>query len=148
MIRIIEPQSDAEWKAYYQLRFDTLRAPWNQPPGSEKDTMENESIHFFALDNDIPMGVCRLQYNDEITAQIRFMGVSEKSRGKGIGSLLVKHAEERAKKDHRSNMILQARDYAVPFYETNGYKIKEKTFLLWEKIQHYLMDKPLCLPPT
>ncbi len=76
------------------------------------------------------------------------MGVSEKSRGKGIGSLLIKHAEERAKKDNRSKMILQARDYAVPFYEVNGYEIKEKTFLLWEEIQHYLMGKPLSLPPT
>lgn len=143
MIRIKEPNSESEWKAYYQLRFDTLRAPWNQPPGSEKDTLENESIHFFAMDNEVPMGVCRLQYNDASTAQIRFMGVSEKSRGKGIGSLLVKHAEERAIKDNRANMILQARDYAVPFYEANGYTIKEKTFLLWEEIQHFLMEKKL-----
>ncbi len=141
MIRIIEPNTTQEWDAYYQLRWETLREPWNQPKGSEKDNMEDISIHFFALQDEIPMGVCRLQYNDENIAQVRFMGVSEKSRGKGVGSLLLKHAETRAKKDNRKVMILQARDYAVPFYEANGYTITEKTFLLWEKIQHYLMEK-------
>lgn len=143
MIRIIEPKSASEWEAYYQLRWETLREPWNQPKGTEKDNMEDISLHFFALENEIPMGVCRLQYNDENIAQVRFMGVNEKSRGKGVGSLLIKHAEARAKKDHRKVMILQARDYAVPFYEVNGYKITEKTFLLWETIQHYLMEKNL-----
>ena len=120
-----------------------MREPWNQPKGSEKDDMEETSIHFFALEGDIPLGVCRMQYNDENIAQVRFMGVSKKSRGKGLGSFLLKHAELRAKKDHRKVMILQARDYAVPFYEVNGYKITEKTFLLWETIQHYLMEKRL-----
>lgn len=143
MIRIIEPSTSAEWESYYQLRFETLREPWNQPKGSEKDNMEDVSIHFFATDGEIPMGVCRLQYNDENIAQVRFMGVSEKSRGKGVGSLLLKHAETRAKKDNRKVMILQARDYAVPFYESNGYKITEKTFLLWDTIQHFLMTKNL-----
>jgi GNAT superfamily N-acetyltransferase len=141
MIRIIEPSTSTEWDSYYQLRWETLREPWNQPKGTEKDDMEETSIHFFALECDIPFGVCRLQYNDENIAQVRFMGVSEKSRGKGVGSLLLKHAESRAKKDQRKIMILQARDYAVPFYEVNGYKMKEKTFLLWETIQHYLMEK-------
>jgi GNAT superfamily N-acetyltransferase len=143
MIRIIEPSAEQEWNAYYELRYQTLRAPWNQPRGSEKDNMENESIHFFALDENIPMGVCRMQYNDENTAQVRFMGVDEKARGKNIGSLLLKFAEERARNDLRKTMILQARDYAVPFYEKNGYRISEKTFLLWDTIQHYLMTKNL-----
>ena len=143
MIRIIEPSTPTEWDSYYQLRWETLREPWNQPKGTEKDNMEETSIHFFALEGDIPFGVCRMQYNDENIAQVRFMGVSEKSRGKGVGSVVLKHAELRAKKDHRKVMILQARDYAVPFYEVNGYKVTEKTFLLWETIQHYLMEKRL-----
>jgi predicted GNAT family N-acyltransferase len=143
MIRIIEPSNQQEWDAYYQLRYETLRKPWNQPIGSEKDEMENESLHFFALEDDKPIGVCRLQYNDEKTAQIRFMGVDDKIRGKGIGSKLIAHAEARAKSDGRSEMILQARDYAVPFYEINGYAIRGKTFLLWDTIQHYLMEKKL-----
>jgi hypothetical protein len=56
---------------------------------------------------------------------------------------MIEFAEHRALKDGRNFMILQARDYAVPFYEKSGYKLKEKTFLLWNLIQHYLMEKSL-----
>ena len=40
-------------------------------------------------------------------------------------------------------VILQARQDAVPFYEHHGYNVVEKTFLLFDEIQHYLMRKEL-----
>lgn len=91
------------------------------------------------------MGVCRIQFNDEEIAQVRFMGVSESARGEGIGRLLLMEAEKIARENGRKKIILQARDYAVKFYENCGYKIKEKTFLLWDSIQHYLMEKSVML---
>lgn len=141
MIKIIQPSTEKEWKEYYHLRWETLRAPWNQPPGTEKDDKENESIHLFALENEKPMGVCRLQFNDEQVAQVRFMGVAEAARGKGTGRLLLEEAEKITRENGRKKVILQARDYAVKFYEKCGYTITEKTFLLWNTIQHYLMEK-------
>ncbi|MFN3342998.1 MAG: GNAT family N-acetyltransferase [Flavobacteriales bacterium] len=143
MIRIIQPQTESEIENYLLLRWQTLRAPWNQPRGTERDDIENECIHFLALENDTPMGVCRLQYNDATNAQVRFMGVAEAGRGNGIGKLLLLEAEKIAKESGRQKMILQARENAVPFYERCGYTITEKTFLLWETIQHYLMEKTL-----
>ena len=142
-IRIIEPVSEDEFKAYYQVRYDALRKPWNKPPGSEKDETENESLHFSAVENGVVIGVCRLQYNADGTAQVRYMAVDEKYRGKNIGSLLLCHVEKRAIADGKTKMILQARDYAVPFYEVNGYVKVEKSFLLWGEIQHYLMEKEM-----
>ncbi|HRE75916.1 MAG TPA: GNAT family N-acetyltransferase [Flavobacteriales bacterium] len=143
MIRIIQPQTESEIENYFLLRWQTLRAPWNQPRGTERDDKENECIHFLALENETPMGVCRLQYNDATNAQVRFMGVAEAGRGKGIGKLLLLEAEKIAKESGHQKMILQARENAVPFYERCGYTITEKTFLLWETIQHYLMEKKL-----
>lgn len=143
MIRIIEPNTPQEWETYFDIRFQALRAPWNKPRGTERDDTENESLHFMLLDDDIPLGVCRLQYNSSTQAQIRYMAVNELARGKGIGKLLIEFAEQRAVKDGRHLMILQARDYAIPFYEKSGYQLKEKSFLLWDLIQHYLMEKKL-----
>ena len=145
MIEIIQPSTEKEYEAYYHLRWQTLREPWNQPKGTEKDDKENESIHLFAHENGIPMGVCRIQFNDNEIAQVRFMGVSESARGKGIGRLLLLEAEKITRENGRKKIILQARDYAVKFYENCGYKITEKTFLLWESIQHYLMEKSVVL---
>jgi hypothetical protein len=39
--------------------------------------------------------------------------------------------------------MLQARAVAVPFYLANGYGVEEKTFLLFDAVQHYRMSKRL-----
>lgn len=143
-IKIIEPQTSQEFEAYYLVRFNTLRKPWNQPLGSEKDQHEKESIHTMAVDeNNNVLGVCRLQYNSPTEGQLRFMGVIESARGMGIGKLLIEYLEKKAKKNGAQTMVLQARENAVPFYLKSGYSIKEKTHLLWGEIQHYLMSKEL-----
>jgi predicted GNAT family N-acyltransferase len=142
-MRVIQPVTEKDFEAYYQLRYDTLRKPWNQPLGTEKDDKENESIHLFALDGEIPAGVCRIQFNNEKEAQVRFMGVDEKFRGKGVGKVLMEEAEKITKENKRSLIVLQARENAVPFYKSCGYTIREKTFLMWNEIQHYLMEKTI-----
>lgn len=38
---------------------------------------------------------------------------------------------------------LQSRENAVEFYKSCGYDIKEKSFKLWDVIQHYLMIKTI-----
>jgi len=89
------------------------------------------------------LGVCRLQYNSPTEAQLRFMGVKENTQGLGIGKLLIQYAEEKAKQHGSTKMILQARELAVDFYKKCGYRIVEKSFLMWDEIQHYLMEKNL-----
>jgi ribosomal protein S18 acetylase RimI-like enzyme len=118
-----------------------LRKPWNQPLGSEKDENENTSIHLFAYKDDVPSGVCRIQYNSPIQAQIRFMGVDSAFRGHKIGHALLERAEQIVRESGRTEIILQARENAVKFYESAGYAIVEKSFLMWNTIQHYLMRK-------
>jgi len=143
MIKIIQPKSAEEWEQYYLLRYNVLRKPWNQFPGSEKDDQEETSIHFFAISNNEPAGVCRLQYNTPTEAQLRFMGVYDRFRGQKLGKLLIAEAEKVAREAGRNKMVLQARDNAVKYYESCGYQITEKSFLLWETIQHYKMEKSL-----
>ncbi|MBN8696762.1 MAG: GNAT family N-acetyltransferase [Bacteroidetes bacterium] len=143
-VKIIEPQTPKEFEAYYLVRFNTLRKPWNQPLGSEKDQFEENSIHAMATDSTgSVLGVCRLQYNSPTEGQLRFMGVVEDARGMGIGKLLLDYLEKKAKYSGAKTMILQARENALPFYLKCGYSTKEKTHLLWGEIQHYLMTKEL-----
>jgi len=141
MIKIIHPSTEQEWEQYYALRYNVLRKPWGQPVGSEKDDQEQTSIHLFALYNGVAAGVCRIQYNSAHQAQIRFMGVDEKFRGCRIGQALLSAAEEIVKANNRTEIVLQAREVAVKFYESAGYSIVEKSFLMWNTIQHYLMHK-------
>ena len=57
-IQITEPKTRDEFEAYYLLRYQVLREPWNQPRGSEKDDMENECIHIMA--SDIEKGILEI----------------------------------------------------------------------------------------
>lgn len=144
IIKITEPQTSKEFEAYYLVRFNTLRKPWDQPLGSEKDQYEQDSIHAMAVDeNNNVLGVCRLQYNSPTEGQLRFMGVTDNVRGMGVGKLLLEYLEKKAKNNGVQTMVLQARENAIPFYLKNGYAIIEKTHLLWGEIQHFLMSKNL-----
>ena len=143
-ISIKEPQTPKEFEAYYLLRYEVLRKPWNKPLGSEKDENEKTSIHIMAVDdNKTVLGVCRIQFNSDSETQLRFMAVKENTQGLGIGRKLIEYAETTAKKKGANSMILQAREIAVDFYKKCGYTIIEKSFLMWDEIQHYLMEKEL-----
>lgn len=141
-IKIIKPQTEEEFEAYYFVRFEILRKPWNHPIGSEKDEIENQCIHAMAsLENNSVIGVSRLQFNSDSEAQLCYMGVKEEFHGKGIGKMLIMYLEKEAKRNGAKKMILHSRENAVEFYRKCGYEIIEKSYLLWEEIQHFLMEK-------
>lgn len=143
-MKIIEPSTPSELEAYYLLRWEELRKPWNKPRGSELDDQESECIHAMLLDDDnSAAAVGRLQFNGPGEAQLRFMAVRNDLQGKGLGAHIITYLEEKAREKGAKTMVLQAREKAVSFYKRNGYEIKEKTFLLWDQIQHYLMVKDL-----
>lgn len=144
LFRIIEPSSEQEWADYFLLRYKVLREPWTQPPGSEKDQLEDQCLHAFLLDeNNVGAGVCRLQFNSETIAQIRYMGIRADLQGLGLGNKLIHYMENKALEKGMKRMILEARENAVNFYGRNGYTISKKSYLMWGEIQHYTMEKPL-----
>lgn len=138
-----EPRSDSEWQAYYELRWRILRAPWQQQ-GPERDETDDTSIHRLVRNQQGRVtAVGRLHRVDDTTGQIRFMAVDTGQQRLGYGSLLLQALEEAAHELKLDTIILQARENAVPFYLRHGYRVREKTFLLFGEIQHYLMDKQL-----
>jgi len=138
-----EPRSDAEWTAYYALRWRVLRAPWQQQ-GPERDESDAISTHRMVCNRQGQvLAVGRVHRVDDTTGQIRFMAVDSGQQRKGYGSLLLNALEQAARELGLHKVILQARENAVPFYRHHGYRTVEKTFLLFDEIQHYLMSKQL-----
>ena len=144
-MKIIEPNSSAEFEQYYNLRYEVLRKPWLQPKGSEKDDGDKSSIHRMIIDesNGKAVAVGRLQFNTNEEAQIRYMAVSDNYQLKGYGNIIVKTLEDIALNKGIRNIILQARENALKFYWKNGYEIIEKSYLLFDEIQHWLMVKKI-----
>ncbi len=142
MIR--SPQNQTEWKAYFELRFDILRAPWGQAKGSEQTTDEAQHQHFaFFNDANQIIGVGRLDQTAPKVGQVRFMAVDANQQGKGIGKAIMDEIQAVCKAQGCLQIILHAREVALPFYQKLGYQLVEPSHLLFGEIQHYLMQKTL-----
>ncbi|HRG57933.1 MAG TPA: GNAT family N-acetyltransferase [Bacteroidia bacterium] len=140
------PANSIEWEGYFELRWNLLRAPWQQLKGSERDDLENhhDTFHAMAIDDLGKIyGVGRLQLLNSQQAQIRYMAVSIDAQGKGVGTYILEFLENIAKVKNIKEIKLQARENAIPFYQRNGYHVQEKTFLMYNDIQHYLMTKKI-----
>ena len=137
------PETENELAQMYRLRWRILRAPWGEPEGSEKDDIENDCFHVIAVDNNKVIACGRLQFNSESEAQIRYMAVEPAYEGQGIGRRIVSALEQHAAAHSRNNIVLDARENAVGFYEKLGYRVTEKSYLLFGSIQHWRMYKPI-----
>lgn len=141
-LTIKEPSTQEEFEKYYRLRWEILRKPWKKPIGSEKDELEDSGIHGMILDNNQNcIAVCRLHKISDTDGQIRFMAVDNGNQKSGIGSLILSFIEQKAKENRLSSIVLHSRENAVQFYKKNGYEIIEKSYLMWDSIQHFLMKK-------
>ena len=144
LYQLKQPENETELKRYYQLRWQLLRAPWKQPKGSETDDIEDLCFHVMAVDKEKKViGIARLQFNSDTEAQIRYMAVSPSCERQGIGHALINTLEQRAKKSSHKKIILDAREPTIGFYKKLGYQVIEKSYLLFDEIQHFRMSKTL-----
>lgn len=142
--QVKQPETEDEFKQYYRLRWQLLRAPWKQPEGTETDSIEDRCFHVMAMDDvENVIAVARLQINSATEAQVRYMAVTESQQGRGIGRALMETMEDQAHRADCKQVILDAREASIGFYQALGYKTKEKNHLLFNEIQHYRMIKEL-----
>jgi len=139
---IRSPATESEFETYYALRWRILRAPWNQPPGSEKDEFDGEAIHLAAWDDAGRLvGVGRLHRVVGNCGQIRYMAVDPEQRSHGVGRAILRQLERHATESGIQEIKLNSRQDAVPFYEKNGYQILKPAPTLFGQIPHFEMWK-------
>ncbi len=138
------PETNSEWEAYYHFRWQQLRKPWQQPPGSEKDELEDAAWHVFIVSNTGSIHGCgRLHRLDIQTGQIRFMAVSPGYQAQGLGKKILQELESIAQAQGMKKIILHARENAMGFYTHLGYTVTEPSHNLFGRIPHMKMEKQL-----
>lgn len=142
-MKLISPKTEDEFRQYYHLRWRMLRQPWGQAEGTEQDKDDEHCYHIMAIKNNTVCGIARLEFPANTSAQLRYMAVDSTYQHQGIGRKIVIHMEHHAKHNNADELFLHARENAVSFYEKLGYKIIEKSYLLFDSIQHYKMTKAL-----
>ncbi|KPK40751.1 MAG: hypothetical protein AMJ69_01105 [Gammaproteobacteria bacterium SG8_47] len=139
-----EPRTEREFARYFALRWQVLRAPWNQPPGSERDEYESGAFHIMVEDNSgNTIGVGRLHRKTTSLAQVRYMAIAEAWRNQGIGTLILQQLEQQAHHWSIAKVVLNARTDVVEFYRRRGYQVSGKGETLFGSIAHVTMEKVL-----
>ena len=120
---IKSPETESEWKNYYNFRWEMLRKPIGMSKQTVKDDLEKESYHLMVVNKkDKVIGSGRLHFNNKKEGQIRYMAVSDSIQRKGLGTSIVLELEIMAKKKGAQEMVLNARENAINFYLSLGYK--------------------------
>jgi thioesterase domain-containing protein len=144
MYQIVAPHSEQDWESYYEIRWQVLRAPLQQPRGSEKDEYEQHAWHRMVIDESGEVvGVARLHLVNTDEAQIRYMAVIEPHRRKGLATMLLESLEAIARQEGVKRVILNARKSATNFYENLEYKVTGEAPEIFGSIPHMQMMKSL-----
>jgi len=146
MANSITPMTQQEFERYYQFRWKMLRQPWQQPLGSEQDSLEQQSVHRMMVNHEQQVvAVGRLHKVSERQAQIRYMAVDNDYQGQGLGKKIIQALEAEACRQGLTSITLNARESAVSFYENSGYQVKGFSHLLYDELRHITMTKELAV---
>ena len=89
------------------------------------------------------VAVGRLHKTGQFKGDIRFMAVADSHRGKGLGRQIIASLEQAASKLGITEISLNARENALPFYTRLGYQHLDFSHYLFETIRHEKMMKSL-----
>ncbi|MDP7591726.1 MAG: bifunctional GNAT family N-acetyltransferase/hotdog fold thioesterase [Litorilituus sp.] len=138
------PVNSEEFEKYFQLRWQVLRKPWQQVQGSEQDELELQALHRMIIDdNQQVLAVGRLEKSDHQQGQIRYMAVCETVQGQGFGQQIIKELEKQASQLGFTQLLLNARENALNFYQKLGYQKQGYSHTLFDDIKHYKMTKTI-----
>ena len=108
--------------AYY-VRVEAMVKGFNIPLNKEFDDHDTpDTKYIVVLENEVPLGTCRIYIVDDITAKIERVAVVEEGRQKGVGRLAITEAENWLKELGVKKVIITSREEAVGFYEKLGYQ--------------------------
>lgn len=135
---------DTRFAQVWALREEVLRRPLGLSLRDEDLSGEVVEHIFIVEDEDRKVfGCLMLRPLEAGTGKLRQMAVTAYLQGQGIGTALLKAAEDFAREIGMSRLILHARAAAIPFYERAGYAVSSEVF---EEvgIPHRAMQKGLA----
>jgi predicted GNAT family N-acyltransferase len=143
-LKLLEPASESDWTAYFELRWRVLRQPWGQPHGSERDELDPSAYHLMLRTKDgSAAAIGRLHLNSSAEAQVRYMAVDDSWRSKGLGSRILIGLEAQAALLSVKRIILNSREQAIDFYKRHGYGLGGDAETLFGEVRHVRMQKDL-----
>lgn len=135
---------DGAYSQVFALRDEVLRKPLGLSLKDEDLSDDAKDIILIAEEDTIVVGCVMLHPISNEIIKLRQMAVYNEHQGKGIGKQLVTIAEEVARNNGYTTIVLHARVHAVGFYEKMGYTITSTVFTE-VGIPHQIMKKNITV---
>ena len=140
-IKLIAVHSPA-YKQVLQLRDKILRHPLGLQLSKADTANDANEIIIAAFDDEQVVGCVQLHPIDAQTIKLRQMAVDYNRQRQGIGTKLVRYAEQVAQNKQYSSISLHARKSALEFYKKLDYQVYSSLFME-VGIPHFEMVKML-----
>ena len=128
-----------------RLREEVLRKPLGRAWEARDFRGEDTSFHLGAFVDDRLVGVLILRPVDATTVQMRQVAVATDVQGRGIGSVLVRYAEQFAAARGYTRISAHARERALAFYRKLAYRVIGERFTEID-LPHFTIEKILEPP--
>lgn len=123
MIKFIRTEPD-EYQELLDIRNKVLRLPLGLDIRDDDLSGEDKYYHLAYFDElGRIIGGLQIKKINDHTYQIRQMAVLPEYQRRGIGGALIKAAEEFIKQEGGNQVLIEAREYAIPFYSKHGYEV-------------------------
>jgi predicted GNAT family N-acyltransferase len=117
-----------EYRNARDLRERVLRKPLGLPLRDIDTVADAEEELFCAVRGDTVIACLQLKPIDAVTMKLRQMAVEPAFQKSGVGSALVRFAEQWARTRSLASIVLDARVEAVRFYTRLGYVLDGQPF--------------------
>ena len=143
-MEIIRATRTAQQAAAYYVRIQAMARKHRIPLDVEFDEHDTpETRYIVVVDDFLPVATCRLYGLDQQRVMLGRIVVLPEYRHQGLGSLVVKEAEDWARELGFTVSVLQSRENKIPFYEKLGYVADLTLKIAGETFTCYRMEKPL-----
>ena len=143
-MEIIRATKTAEQAGAYYVRIQAMARKHKIPLDVEFDEHDTpETKYVVIVDDYLPVATCRLYAIDDERIMLGRIVVLPEYRDKGVGTLVVKEAEQWAKELGFSTSVVESRDNKTHFYETIGYVADYSKKIVGETFTCYRMEKKL-----
>ena len=119
-------RAEEEWQraGAYSVRIQGMNRQHHITLREEFDEHDGEGTKYIVLlDDGYPVATCRIYPVDDKCAQVGRVVVLPEYRGKHLGNLVIREAEQWIAECGFSEVAIDARDVAVGFYEKLGYEL-------------------------
>jgi len=121
-MEIIRATKLAEQAGAYYVRIQGMARKHHISLEAEFDEHDTPQTRYIVVVDDyLPVATCRLYGIDDETVMLSRIVVLPEYRHKGLGTLVVKEAEDWARESGYKTAVLESRENKIPFYEKMGY---------------------------